>query len=310
MDARRAFLKRFRAIGQSHSLAPLVSQGFGEQEHNERARVLRCGLMVQTFSSLESFLRQRTQEVLRHVATGPAPFSSLPDGLQIAATKGAVESLAGYIRTRGRDAGIELVQAEAGHIASTRGVGFSFSSMSFLRDKSNVANNDLRTLLEMLGIGPDPWFEMTAFAGKVGLGSLPLSDAFRNAANGRHGAAHDPEFDVEPLALGDAHRASLAVAISFDALLSRAGLLLYQGNTARLGEKRKIQQGEIRTRMLEKRRRDWAEIPQGRRRAAFVHRSREPDVIGCVTRARAAGEFVVLRDEARLPFDWVPVDCP
>lgn len=310
MDAKAGFLKRSRAIAQAKDLGALVNLGFAEDEHNERARILRCGLMVQTFASLETFLRDRTLEILRHVATGPAPFASLPDGLQLAATKGAVESLASYIRGRGRDVGIELIQAEASHIASTRGVGFSFSSMSFLRDKSNLAGRDLKQLLEALGIGPDPWFEMTSFAGRVGLGSLPLGDAFRNVAVGRHSAAHESGFDVGPQALGDALRSSVAIAVSFDALVSRAGRFLYEGNTVRLGQKKKIQQTEIRLRMLDQRLRDWAEIPQGRRRAAVVHRSAEPDLVACVGRARAAAEFVIVRDEARLPVNWVPVDCP
>jgi hypothetical protein len=311
MSARQRFIRRHRAVAGASDQELLVAKGLEESAHNERARILRLGLAVELFCSLEAFLRERVGEVLSWACQGPLPFDDFPIGLRRAATTGAIDALAFQVRLRGSTDSdiVPFLQTEASAIASTAAAGFAFPGVVFGHSRSNLGVAEVGEFLESVGIAGDPWFQLTSFASRTGFGNFPLRDAYDQAYDVRNAAAHNAESDVEPQFLGDFHRSSLAIAISFDALLSRTARLLHE-STKDLAGARKVQETEVRLRFLDRRATDWAERPQGAQRVFRVHRTPEPDLAACLNRARPKHEMVIVRDVSQIPTDWHVVDAP
>lgn len=311
-SARTAFLRRHAAQVIAANDPALQGSGLAASTVNEAARTLRCGLMVQSYASLETFLRERIGEIMTHVATGTATFSRLPSRLQDMSIFGALEGLRfrvnmwGISDPRSR----QLVQDEADAIASTARNPYGFSGVMFGYDRSNISPVNLKDFLEAVGVGGDPWRHLTTIASRVGLGGLPLKDGVTNGFQRRNACAHDAESQVTPQQIEDFLRDSLATALGFDALASRAGRFLHEGNTIDLGRGRRLLDTDIKLRFLDPHAGGWREIKEGRARAARVHLTPTPDMAACVARARADYEVVITRDARSWPTDWTTTDCP
>lgn len=310
--ARTAFLRRHAAQILAANDPALQGTGIAATTANEAARMLRCGLMVQSYASLETFLRERVEEIMAHVAAGTATFSRLPPRLQEMSIFGALEGLRFRVAMWGTSdpRARQLVQDETDAIASTARNPYGFSGMMFGYDRSNLSPANLKDFLEVVGVGGDPWRHLTLVASRVGLGGLPLRDGITNGYQRRNSCAHDAGSQVTPQQIEDFLRDSLATALGFDAFVSRAGRLLHEGNTVGLGGARKLLESDIKLRFLDPHSKGWREVKEGRAQAAAIHRAQEPDMAACVGRARAGHEVVVRRDARSWPTDWTTTDCP
>lgn len=310
--ARTAFLRRHAAQVVAANDPALQGDGLAASTVNEAARTLRCGLMVQSYASLETFLRGRVAEVMAHVAAGTVTFSRLPSRLQDMSIFGALEGLRFRVNMWGTSdpRSRQLVQDEADAIASTARNPYGFSGVMFGYDRSNLSPANLKDFLEAIGVGGDPWRHLTVIASRTGLGGLPLKDGVTNGYQRRNACAHDAGSQVTPQQIEDFLRDSLAAALGFDAFASRAGRLLHEGNTLDLGGARKLLDTDIKFRFLDPHPRGWREIKEGRAQAAAIHRAQIPDMAACVGRGRADHEVIVTRDARSWPTDWITTDCP
>jgi hypothetical protein len=258
--------------------------------------------MIQQFKNLEGFFKARAREVLAFVCGSPLSFASLPPKLQVAATRGALGALAFQGRIGGGDLDITVIQKEAAAIGSTLGTAYSFPGMTFGYDRSNLSDGQVKEFLTCMGVVSDPWRQMTMLSSRLGLGGLPLDTAFRNAADARNAAAHDIAADVSPMELQDFHQASLSMAVSFDALVSRAARKLCFGVAGNVTE------AEIRVRELRQRTAQvWAEVPQGAHRAACLHQ-RVLDAPAAMFRATTKRELLVQFDLSGRLVEWWSTD--
>lgn len=310
--ARTNFLRRHSAQLIAAGDPAVQGSGLAASPTNEAARSLRCGLMVQAYASLETFLRERVAESMSFVAAGTTSFTSLPSRLQEMSIFGALEGLRFRVNMWGTTdpRSRQLVQGEAETIASTARTPYGFSAMMFGFDRSNLSPANLKEFLEVIGVGGDPWHHLTALASRVGLGGLPLRDGVVNGYQRRNASAHDADSQVTPQQIEDFLRDSLATALGFDAFLSRAARLLHEGNKVDLGGRVKLLETDIRLRFIDPHAAGWRELKEGRRQAAAIHRSGQPDMSACVARARVEHEVVVTRDARQWPVNWTTTDCP
>ena len=119
--AQSSLIARLRLIYEAVGHDLLIDKELTNVEHNRRAQMLRSGLTVAAFTSVEDFIRVRTGELLVHISRTVVRFEQLPDGLRRAATTEAMRAAyeqAKLMRKRGEDP-FPMVQQAATEIAST-----------------------------------------------------------------------------------------------------------------------------------------------------------------------------------------------
>ena len=94
MSARESLLSTLAVLKDClNDAALLVDMAPHNVAHNARARMLRQGLAVLVFSTVETFVRERTSEVLRSFTNPSLAFADLSPALQKATTLGALEGV-------------------------------------------------------------------------------------------------------------------------------------------------------------------------------------------------------------------------
>jgi hypothetical protein len=304
-------LLRQRLIGLDKALTagglqtPILTDTAGV----EAARLLRNGLAVMAFATLEDFIRVRTVEVLARISGTLLPFTDLPKSLQRAGTVGTIEALAYRIRNTRPGEDIQATIQTASHeIASTAGSGtFSLPELSFGAQRSNLQESDVEAILSALGVG-EPWTQITSVARRTGSGSLPLRAAFKDAASERHTAAHQAGAAVEVTDLEAHIRNARAIALAFDVLGSRGARQLLEGDSQLGSGAAKIHANQLAFRFVEPSRNVWRDIREDAQKARRLHPTMEDAVRAAVGVARGTHDPVVCRGADGIPTDWYPTD--
>jgi hypothetical protein len=303
-----ALLRRIEATQKAASDPILIDRLLTDSEHNDRAKLLRNGLMVVAFTSLEDFIRARTGELLDLVSRTVVPFSDLPALLREAATMGAMKAArarAEMAKNSGEDA-LALLQTAASHVASTAGGSLQLSRYSLGYLGSNLSSSEIANILTAFN-AQDAWNEISRVASRCGAGSLPLKSAYDQAMRLRHAAAHNPEANVQPQNLLDFCAQAVSIALGFDVIASRAARLLRDGNAALLAGKVKISD-DLEIRFLDDEPRGHVERRETVQRALSVTKDPQVALQKAVQGAGRSRSPVVLRDRSGLPRNWVITD--
>ena len=301
--ARATFTTRLAAYHQA-SQEQNLQGSLTDKELHERARLLRNGLAVVGFAILEDFIRARIDELLEHVEQSPLPFTDLPTKLQQACTEGVAHALAYQVqRLRSTSEEVtDLIQETGGALASTSTTDYKLSRLAFVSKRSNLNREDVKQLLAAFHV-KNGWSEMDNLARRAGFGAISLRDDFRNAMLRRHAAAHNASHDAPVTDLQAYTLQAVAVAFSFDSLLSRACYRLRVGDRHFAQGTDPIVNKMIGLRFVDAtqpgRHRD---VREGCTRAAKVG-SFEDVLAASVAHARKAGGAIVLRTKGR-PDGW------
>lgn len=138
-NARSEFIERIRTLNKSISDTDAVrSKGHLEREHNEIARMLRNGLAVVGFASLEDFIKARSSEVLDLIGSVGLSFEQLPEKVQIATTHGAITALNYQLGLRDKQDKIAFVQEHAQKISSTANSSYALTSLAYGFGNANL----------------------------------------------------------------------------------------------------------------------------------------------------------------------------
>lgn len=184
------------------------------REHNTRASLLRKGLYVVAFNTLENFLKRRTSEHLETLRYSLLTFNQLPLKLQNAAVEDAIKSAlkqASFDKTNGKS----ILQEAAAAVASTAATSsFEVHKYSFLHANSNISVEDISSATGALHI-KDPWGEMQIVLSRIGVGGLPLNEQFKSALTKRNIAAHSDQ-SVERTDLEGLVAIAAQLACAFD----------------------------------------------------------------------------------------------
>ena len=217
------FLLRLDAMRDGLEVDSLVSKAPGEVRWNNRARLIRNGLLVVGFAALEDFLRSRLAEIISQLSNKLIKYEHLPEGLRNAATSEVVEVLPKRSRLAADngDDPLAFVRRHAALVASAGTSNWELSGLACLHRQDNINFEELRQLLDRFGI-VDGWKAVASVARRAGLGTPDLGADFKNLVLKRHRAAHWAAADVEFTELSDSVSTVFRVAFGFDAVLSTA----------------------------------------------------------------------------------------
>lgn len=202
--------------------AALVDNAPSDVAHNACARMLRQGLAVLVFSTVETFIRERTAEVLRSFTNPSLAFTDLSPAIQKASTLGALEGVRFRLKLQPAANKISWLVANLAPISGvTSNVG-GLSDHSFGYSASNIDEDDVREILKSFGIDA-PWGQITSLTGRFGVAILDAGAEFVSIKKRRHSSAHALTGQVLYADLNNSVRSSLAICLAFDLLISHSG---------------------------------------------------------------------------------------
>lgn len=190
-------------------------------ERNDSARIIRCGLAVQTFNVFEDFLRQRMAELLSQLSASGVRFQHLPDELQKATTIDVYSAVQFQFKILDKSARISYAQDHASKVHSTAISIFNLSELSFFYSGSNIGKDQFRDAMIATSINK-PWDQIGGLCSRIGMMGMPPDQIFESFAGRRHHAAHDPQASVSEVDLLQSVKDAKSLACCFDVLVSCA----------------------------------------------------------------------------------------
>lgn len=309
MSARQRFVDRMVTFEAAVEDPALVGGLPVDQIKNGKARLFRNGLAVVAFAQLEEFLKSRLAEVTEVIDGSAVKFDDLPERLRSAALVSASHGLSAQLRIRawGEPERTQMIQRTASDIASSSTATFRISPLLFGAQNANISSEAVSDVLRLFQIGGG-WAALEDVAHRVGLGVPALAESFRNFAAARHNAAHDAMADVHLLELQGFRLTAMAIALGFDALLSKACRLLSVGDAALL--QGTLSASEVSFRFVRPQGKTWREVREGSSRAVARYTARERAIAGAKSHADVTRDVLVLQDSDGTPREWWTTDVP
>ncbi|MEI6766364.1 MAG: HEPN domain-containing protein [Bacteroidota bacterium] len=302
--AKQNFLERLFIIEKTLS-TPNIRDGLPTQtEHNNIARLLRNGLAVVGFVALEDFIKNRTIEILNEIATSHIPFSNLTEDLRFYSIVDVLKSVMRIANFESnRIDKISFVQNETRIISSSLNPSYDLNKYTFGFSNSNINKDEIRKILKAFNIS-DSWNKQTALASIIGITSLPLENSFTNAASRRHQAAHDTSSTIPIGDLIQYINEAIAIALTFDALLSHSKTKLINDNTAFLSNTTIIDQNSITMSFIKKETNRWKYKRRGRLNAVKTETDKNNLLTTVVPISQANNECLIIYDESNKIINW------
>lgn len=233
-QSRADFIESYRALVLA-TANEVTLDGNSNSDRDLCAKLFRSSLAVAVFSTLETFIKDRTAEVLAAIDHQKINFSWLPDGIQRASTYGAIKALNFRLQLMEKSNKQQFAIAEAAKIASLASTAYKLSGLSFGQEKSNLSADDVEQILVSFGID-SAWGKIKILAGRVGFGGAGAYDEiFKNIASRRHLSAHTTNAQVSQSDLVDSLPHIYAIAISYDLIISRCLQLIKDKDLIYLG---------------------------------------------------------------------------
>lgn len=304
-SARIDFIDRIRTLKVTIANTEAVrSKGPKEREHNEIARMLRNGLAVVGFATLEDFIKARSCEILELIGTTGVLFDQLPEKVQEATTYGAISALNYQIGLRDKQDKIYFAQDHTMKISSTANSGYTLTALAFGYGQSNLNVETIKKILGSFGVD-NPWGQITHIASSLGLAALPLDESFKNAAIRRHRAAHVANADTPQGDISQFVSEAIAIAIGFDFLFSKALSLIKDLDPKYLNGSTRITAGNIDYRFVKFSNRKWKEYSSKISKAYRTSTDISLFNIEVKRRSISAKQFYVQFDENGLVTEWM-----
>ncbi|WP_295926219.1 HEPN domain-containing protein [uncultured Xanthomonas sp.] len=221
MNARTALLTTLLTLEDCLLMPALVDGAPHDSEHNRRAAMLRQGQAVLIFSAMESFIRNRTAEILQSFDSNVVNFSGLSEDLQKAVTIGAIDGIS--VRLKAQDKAIQVawLMNEVSAVASAATSPYTFSRYSFCHAKSNINEDDVVNILKAFGV-ESVWRSIGALASRSG-STLPDARAeFVAVKKRRHSSAHAVSGTVPHADLEQSISSVRVICLAFDLLISKS----------------------------------------------------------------------------------------
>jgi hypothetical protein len=303
-SAKTEFIERIRCLDSSIEIEAVQNKALTEREHNSIARMLRNGLAVVSFASLEDFIKKRSAEAMEDLSRCSISFSELPEKLQRAATYEVLSALNYQLSLLEKEDKPSYIQQHALKIASTATPNFELSTHTFAHSQANINNITIGDILKSFNVD-DPWKQMSLMASNLGLTSaLSLSEIFKSAALRRHRAAHVAGADIPSTDIKQFVKEAFAIAITFDALLSKAIQKLVENDNDFVRNGQKLNANSIKIRIIKHVDGKWKEYRDNSNRA--FRTSSDLDTLQREARQRAfqAKELIVEFDEHGIVSWW------
>ncbi|MGE8567156.1 MAG: hypothetical protein ACN6PV_11850 [Achromobacter sp.] len=219
MSAKESLLATLGVLGDCLKDGALIDKNL--TDHDLRASMLRQGLAVLAFATMESFIRERTGELLRSFSNPLLTFTDLLPALQRATTLGALEGIRFRLKLRPVQERVNWLVGALAPVASATSNLAQLSTHSFGQAASNLIEDDIQEILKAFGV-KDPWKQITELSRRLGVGTLDSRSEFIAIKERRHDSAHALSANVLHPDLEGSLRSVLAICIGFDLLISHA----------------------------------------------------------------------------------------
>jgi|GEM_PF-3093938 len=306
--ARESFLKGIRAL-EDLCTEPVAT------EASDRGGVLRRGLVVTAYNLLETFVMERTTELLRHAETGPTHFADLSDGQKKRALRNTLQVASRRVLRGDWDlSSLGQLAGELGASLNQSG-GLGLHPYAFLWDGSNMSPEDLRSTLRMWHVA-SPFEQLLILSSRLGFdtsdplspGQISLKEDLSALMTMRHKCAHDSSSLISGLELRAIPNRILRVAAPFDVLASSGAQHLREGTREYFMNDDAVDARGIDIRVIEKRANSWALMRKSGVAAHRVLPTAEPLVALACSQASSHG-VVVVRNLQRELLTWTTVGC-
>ena len=292
------FYQSLRAMHELTTHELLVDLAPAQTNHNKRASILRHGLVVCSFSSLESYLNERIEDVCQTFANVGFPYTSFSENLQKFLVVEGIIGLANAINFRPKPDRLAFADRNLRRISTFDSQNPIYTSFGFSPRGSNVGAGDITNAIVAFGIS-EPWRTLSRFASTFGGGTPNLQIDFENMSRARNSSAHDPSTNV-PTADVQSHLLSaINVAVSFDAMIGRISAALATSTTF-AAYAATVQTAQPRIRFVDERLDgNWDERSQSNGRSLKIHANEAGATL--TARQRQNVDLVVVRDTQSRP---------
>ncbi|QSI78510.1 hypothetical protein [Niveibacterium microcysteis] len=248
-------------------------------------------------------MKSRTSEVLSEVGKTNVPFRDLPEKLRFATTFEAISALTYQLSIRPKSDRVLYIQEQAQKTASTAAAAYELSPHALGFDQANLPDGVIKDILKCFLI-ENPWGEMAQLSSRLGLTALPLDETYRTAALRRHRAAHVAHADTPQTDLIQFAREALAIAISFDALITRALTKMQRHDAHYLTSTQRITAASIVIRSIHPKGNKWRESVEGRAAAVKIESAADALLALARPRAIAGNNLLAIYDSSLQLSGW------
>lgn len=218
--ARASFLGSIQGLGAALRLDVIASGAAGTHE-TAGVIILRRGMLITALIALETFVRDRTTEILTDLSRWPASYDQLPFKLREAALLSSLAHLQRYatmLKRQQDDYEVEIIQ-QLDLMAMNKGPVFGFSKFVAGDYTGNLSEHVLESLVSTFQVA-NCWNEYRLFAVDIGFGVPSVKEAFNGLVRKRHRSAHAAGFVPAAADIQEIPSTLACVGMCFDASMT------------------------------------------------------------------------------------------
>lgn len=185
--------------------------------HNRGARILRHGLAVAAFSSLEKYIERRFEQLMGGLTAGPMVYGAFSNDLKKFLTVEAVVGLATRTKFRAHADRQPYSEAKLREIGAYLAGTGPYAAIGFSPRGSNVSRADIEAAFKACGVS-NCWSHMRSISSNIGSSRVSLASDFDQLARTRNRSAHDPSGNVPTSDLVAHIQTAILIGISADIL--------------------------------------------------------------------------------------------
>jgi hypothetical protein len=126
----------------------------------------------------------------------------------------------------------------------------------------------------------------------------------------RNKSAHDSSYQVSNLWIRAVPNQLQVIGMGIDVAISVAANQIHLANSSFLGDGKWLNPGRLAFRFVRERNNSWAEILEGRTRAAHVHADNEQAIKDAIITSKGKMEVVIIQNKSQQTIDWIYPDLP
>lgn len=277
----------------------LLTDTFPPNEpHNIGARILRHGLAVSAFSSLEKYIEARFEMLMADFAGAALGYANFSDELKRFVT---IDAMTGLVTRIGfHEASVRQAYADQHiqRIAAYNSNPASYTAFGFSPKGSNVSAGDISKAFSACGAAK-AWTKLSGIASAIGSTRVNLEMDYTNLARTRHRSAHNPASNVPTNDLKTHIEIAILIGIAIDVLILGIGRAIRTARTAS-DLKSKIDSLSYTYRYLDLQiDSTWVERASLSGRAIKRHPTETAAI--AVAKARTSQSIVIVRDTQQVP---------
>lgn len=218
--SREQFKTALDGLMQAVALDPVAS-GSTQATTNLGVVVLRRGILITALIALETFVRDRTCELLQRLGLWPAQYDDLRQKFRDACLLNALPFLQRYaamLKRQQDDYQAELI-AELKKMSINDGPSFSFTKFVAGDYTGNISDSSLQEMLNTFQIN-DCWNSFRMFSADIGFGVPSVHELVKDVVRKRHRSAHSSGFVPASADISNLAADLLCIGLCFDIAVS------------------------------------------------------------------------------------------